>query len=64
MLDYKIRELRKDKGPREDEIARLKEQTSEMEKELKHMEDVNENLGLLVDDLKMRQDGMENEFKS
>jgi len=54
VLDYKIRELRKDKGPREDEIARLKEQTSEMEKELKHMEDVNENLGLLVDDLKMR----------
>jgi WD40 repeat protein len=63
VLDYKIRELRRNIGPREDEIARLNEQTSEMEKELKHMNSVNESLGLLVDDLRMRQYGMKNEIK-
>lgn len=31
-----------------------------MEKELKHLRGVNENLQLMVDDLKMRQEGMKN----
>lgn len=63
VLDYKIRELKRDIGPREDEIIRLKEQTSEMEKELKHLENVNEKLGILVDNLRLRQDGMQEEIK-
>ena len=63
VLDYKIRELKRDIGPREDEIIRLKEQTSEMEKELKHLESVNEKLGILVENLRLRQDGMQEEIK-
>jgi len=62
VLDYKIRELKRDIGPREDEIARLKEQTNEMEKELKHLESVNEKLGILVENLRLRQDGMQTEI--
>lgn len=63
VLDYKIRELKRDIGPREDEIIRLKEQTNEMEKELKHLESVNEKLGILVENLRLRQDGMSEEIK-
>ena len=63
VLDYKIRELKRDIGPREDEIIRLKEQTNEMEKELKHLESVNEKLGILVENLRLRQDGMQEEIK-
>ena len=63
VLDYKIRELKKDIGPREDEINNLKEQTSEMEKELKHLQNVNEKLGILVENLRLRQDGMQEEIK-
>ena len=62
VLDYKIRELKRDIGPREDEIIRLKEQTNEMEKELKHLESVNEKLGILVENLRLRQDGMQEEI--
>jgi len=32
-----------------------------MDKELKHLKSVNENLKLMVEDLKMRQDGMKRE---
>ena len=64
VLDYKIRELRKDIGPREEEISNLKEQTSEMEKELKHLQNVNEKLGILVENLRLRQEGMQEEIKN
>ena len=60
VLDYKIKELKREIGPREQEIIRLKDQTAEMDKELKHLNGVNENLGLIVDDLRMRQSGMQN----
>lgn len=63
VLDYKIRELKKNIGPREDEIIRLTEQTNEMDKELKHLESVNEKLGILVENLRLRQDGMQEEIK-
>jgi len=64
VLDYKIRELKRDIDPKEDEIARLKEQTHEMEKELKHLDSVNEKLGILVENLKLRQYGMQNEINN
>ena len=54
VLDYKIKELKRDIGPREEEIAKMREQTNEMDKELKHLQSVNVNLGLIVDDLRMR----------
>lgn len=50
--------LKRDIGPREIEIQKLKEQTSKMEQELKHFNRVNQNLGLIVDDLRMRQEGL------
>jgi len=62
VLDYKIKELKKEIIPREQEISTMQEQTMEMEKELKHLNTVNENLKLMVDDLKMRQDGMGKEI--
>ena len=54
MLDYKIKELKRDIIPKEEEITKLKEQTAEMGKELNHLDGVNENLGLIVADLEMR----------
>ena len=36
MLDYKIKELKRDIAPREMEITRLKKETNEMDKNLKH----------------------------
>ena len=64
VLDYKIKELKRDIIPKEEEITKLKEQTAEMGKELNHLDGVNENLGLIVADLEMRQKGMENEITS
>jgi len=62
VLDYKIKELKREIIPREEEISKMKEQTTEMDKELKHLTSVNENLGLMVDDLRMRQSGMDTEI--
>jgi cilia- and flagella-associated protein 57 len=63
VLDYKIKELKRDINPKEAEIAKLNEQTTKMDQELKHFQRVNENLALIVDDLKMRQEGLEKEVK-
>lgn len=61
VLDYKIKELKRDIGPRELEIQKLNEQTNKMRQELKHFNRVNQNLALIVDDLRMRQEGLTNE---
>lgn len=63
VLDYKIKELKRDINPKEAEIAKLNEQTTKMDQELKHFQRVNENLALIVDDLKMRQEGLQKEVK-
>jgi chromosome segregation ATPase len=63
VLDYKIKELKRDINPKEAEIAKLNEQTTKMDQELKHFQRVNENLALIVDDLKMRQEGLQEEVK-
>lgn len=63
VLDYKIKELKRDIGPREIEIQKLNEQTNKMRQELKHFNRVNQNLALIVDDLRMRQEGLTNEVK-
>lgn len=54
MLDYKIKELRTDIGPRGDKIESLKVQTDKMKQEEEHFKRVNNNLGLIVEDLRMR----------
>lgn len=41
VLDYKIKELKRDIGPRELEIQKLNEQTNKMRQELKHFNRVN-----------------------
>ena len=64
VLDYKIKELKRDIGPREIEIQKLQEQTNIMRQELKHFNRVNQNLALIVDDLRMRQEGLTTEVKN
>jgi hypothetical protein len=64
VLDYKIKELKKDIGPKEVEIQKLNEQTNKMRQELKHFMKVTSNLNLIVDDLRMRQEGLTNELKN
>jgi len=54
VLDYKIKELKRDIGPRELDIQKLNEQTNKMRQELRHFDRVNQNLALIVDDLRMR----------
>ena len=51
MLDHKIRELKRDIGPREDEILRMKDQTNQMDKKLKQFNTLNNTLGSVVDTL-------------
>lgn len=63
VLDYKIKELKREIGPREMTIEKLNEQKNKMQQELKHFNRVNQNLALIVDDLRMRQEGLSNEME-
>lgn len=56
MLDYKIKELKKDIAPLEEDIRLLKKQTLEMDHQLKKFDKMNQNLGSMVDDLRTKQD--------
>lgn len=58
MLDYKIKELKKDIAPRGMEITKLKKETNDMDKNLRHYNKINANLGYIVDDLRNRQEQM------
>lgn len=48
VLDYKIKELKRDIGPREEEIAKMKEQISNMNSEVLHFKRTNENLSTIL----------------
>lgn len=61
MLDYKIKELKKDIKPNAEAIGVLKEQTTKMQQEVKHFDRVQTNLQLIVTDLKLKQEGLMNE---
>jgi chromosome segregation ATPase len=63
VLDYKIKELKRDIGPREEEIAKMKEQIANMNTEILHFKRTNANLGLIVTDLNLRQQGMKKEIQ-
>ncbi len=54
MLDYKIKELRRDIAPREQEIFNLRIKTKDMDTELKKYNTINASLGFMVDDLRTR----------
>lgn len=58
VLDFKIRELKRDIVPREEEIALMKEQTSDMDKDLKAANAHNEYQGKLVENLHKQQKRM------
>lgn len=58
VLDYKIKELKREIGPKEEEIRDLLQLTNTMQQEVKHFHSVNLNLTLIVDDLNMRQRGL------
>ena len=61
VLDYKIKELKRDILPRENNIASLHEQVNKMQIEVKHFQRISDNLDLIVQDLKMRHKGLEDE---
>jgi chromosome segregation ATPase len=64
VLDYKIKELKREIGPREEEIAKMNEQLSNMYAEVMHFKRTNDNLRLIVADLHLRQKGMQKEIES
>lgn len=63
VLDYKIKDLKKDIAPRGMEITRLKKETNEMDKQLRNYNKINANLGYIVDDLRTRQEHMQELIK-
>ena len=63
MLDYKIKELKKDIAPREQEIMNLKKDTNDMDKKLREFNKTNAKLGYLVDSLRIRQKEMQKMIK-
>lgn len=63
MLDYKIKELKKDIAPREQEIMNLKMDTNKMDKKLREFNKTNAKLGYLVDSLRGNQKKMQKMIK-
>lgn len=61
VLDYKIKELKKDIKPCSESISSLREQTTKMQQEVKHFTRVKTNLELIVTDLKLKMRGLETE---
>lgn len=63
VLDYKIKELKRDIAPREMEIGKLKKETNEFDQKLKKFNYTNSHLGTIVDDLRVRQEKMQELIK-
>jgi cilia- and flagella-associated protein 57 len=63
VLDYKIKELRKMIAPRQTEITALRKETREMDAKLKNYNTMNSNLGFMVEDLRNRQEAMQDSIK-
>ena len=61
VLDYKIKELKRDIGPSKDNIQFLHEQVNKMQIEVKHFMRISANLDLIVKDMKLRHKGLEDE---
>ena len=54
VLDYKIKELKREIQPKEAEIGKLKDETNKMDRALKKYNTTNASLGYVVDDLRGR----------
>ena len=54
VLDYKIKELKRDITPKEVETSSLKLQTNEKDRELRAYNTINASLGFMVEDLRTR----------
>ena len=64
MLDYKIKELKKQIEPRELEIAEMKDQIQQMDQELERYHKNNANLNLTISELKLKKTGLQQEVSS
>ena len=62
MLDYKIKELKRQIEPRENEIADMRKQVEEMDLELEQYHKSNSALDLMIGDLRLKMDGMQKEI--
>ncbi len=58
VLDYKIKELKREIGPRETLIQELNEQTTKMRQEEKFFSRMKDNLNLINKDLSLKSDGL------
>jgi len=56
VLDFKIKQLKEEITPMQNEILSLKEKTKDMDNELKRFNKTNANLGYIVDELRTKQD--------
>lgn len=56
MLDYKIKDLKRDITPQQNEILELKKETNQLDVSLKYFNQINSGLGLTVDDNRTRQE--------
>jgi chromosome segregation ATPase len=64
VLDYKIKELRRQIEPRMNEIADMRRQIKEMDRELVQYKKSNAALGLMIGELKLKRGGMQRESDS
>lgn len=64
VLDYKIKDLKRDITPRQNEILKLKAETNAMDIQLMRYNRLNANLGYLVDDLRTKQEYMQESIKT
>ena len=62
MLDYKIKELKRQIEPRENEIADMRKQVEEMDMELEQYHKSNSALDLMIGELRLKMDGMQKEI--
>ncbi|EWS71110.1 WD40 domain protein (macronuclear) [Tetrahymena thermophila SB210] len=63
VLDHKIKELKRDIVPREDEITKMKQETNNMDQYLKELNAYNNYLGTVVDELYTTQETMKEDIK-
>lgn len=63
VLDHKIKELKRDIVPREAAIAKMKEQTNDMDQKLKKFNELNNQLGEVVNNLDQIQTKLNEEIK-
>ena len=61
VLDYKIKELKKQIEPKDLEISEMKEQIKEMDGELERYHKTNANLDLTISNMHLKQAGLANE---